>query len=232
MNQKINISVVMPSFNEEEAIPKMIESIRANTRDYETEIVLVDSSQDNTPKIASDMGARVIFQEPKGHGIALRKAILEAKNDIIITSDCDNTYPMDYIPMLVDLVQNQNFDLISCNRLTKHLGKEMPFSNKLANMGFAFLVRTLYGIKTHDVSTGMFAISKKLKNNIQWESNYSLPCEIIIRSNLSGFNYKQIDIPYRLRTGEVTLNKWRSGKAYLKCIFNYRFNLGIPADQL
>ena len=222
----------MPSFNEEEAIPKMIESIRAYTVDYETEILLVDSSQDNTPKIAADMGARVMFQKPQGHGIALRKAILEAKNDIIITSDCDNTYPMEYIPRLIDLIQNQNYDLISCNRLTKDLGKEMPFSNKLANMGFAFLVRKLYGIKTHDVSTGMFAISRRLKESIQWECNYSLPCEIITRSNLAGFKYKQINIPYKIRTGEVTLNKWRSGKAYLKCIFNYRFKLGIPVNQL
>lgn len=82
----------MPSFNEEQAIESMILAIKKNTQNYEIEIVVVDSSHDKTPLIAQALGARVVRQPPQGHGIALRTAINEAKNDIIITSDCDNTY--------------------------------------------------------------------------------------------------------------------------------------------
>ncbi|MFH1782716.1 MAG: glycosyltransferase family 2 protein [Candidatus Omnitrophota bacterium] len=229
MDKNIKVSVVMPTFNEEKAIGKVIEDIRTYTKGYETEIVIVDSSSDSTVDIAKRMGVKVLAQKPQGHGIALRTAIKEAKNDIIITADCDNTYPMSFIPKLVEL--SGEYDLVSCNRLNKELKKEMPFMNRLANMGFAFLVRLLYGINVHDVSTGMFCIRKNLKESINWETNYSLPCEIIVRTNLGKFKHKEIDIPYKIRIGEVKLQKLRSGIAYLKCIFNYRFGLKIdPKD--
>lgn len=232
MNDKIKISVVMPSYNEEEAIGKMIQDIKKNTVDYETEIVVVDSSSDKTAEIARGMGARVIEQPPGGHGLALRKAIAEARNDIIITTDCDNTYPMDYIPKLVEFVENNGYDLISCNRLNEELKKEMPLSNKFANKMFALLVRIIYGIKVHDVTTGMFCMKSRVNQEIKWTNNYSFPCEIIIRTNLAGFKHTEIDIPYKIRIGEVTLNKFRSGKAYLRCIFNYKFNLKIDPDKM
>lgn len=232
MPEKPTISIVMPSFNEEEAIGPMIESIKKHTQDFETEIVVVDSSKDQTPDIARNMGAKVVTQEPKGHGIALRSAINEAKNDIIITTDCDNTYPMEDIPKLINLITNNGYDIISCNRLNKKLGKEMPFSNKLANKFFALLVRCLYGLKIHDVTTGMFCMKRAVNEKIKWETNYSFPCEIIIRSNIAGFKHKEIDIAYKLRLGEITLNKWRSGKAYLKCIFKYKLGLNIDSSQL
>ena len=231
MSEKIKISVVTPSFNEEDAIGPLIESIRKHTEQFETEIVVVDSGSDRTPEIAKEMGARVISQKPRGHGIALQTAICEAKHDIVITTDCDNTYPMDYIPKLVELAINEQYDIISCNRLTKNLRKEMPWSNKLANKLFAFLVRVLYKIDVHDVSTGMFCMRNNVKK-MEFETNYSFPCEIIVRSNLAGFKYKEIDIPYKIRIGEVTLNKWRSGKAYLRCIFKYKYNLNLDAKEL
>ncbi len=232
MSKKTTVSVVMPSFNEQDAIVSMIESVKENTADFETEIVVVDSSRDRTPEIAAEMGARVIPQEPQGHGIALRAAIGAARSDIIITTDCDNTYPMEYIPRLVEMIVRDGYDIVSCNRLNESLKKEMPLSNKAANWAFAFLVRRLYGIKVHDVSTGMFCMRRKVNEKIPWETNYAFPCEIIIRSSREGFRHTEIDIPYRIRLGEVTLHKWRSGKAYLRCIFNYRFNLNIDPGKL
>ncbi len=227
----MKLSVVMPSYNEEEAIGPMIDEIKKHSKGIDTEIVVVDSSSDNTAKIAKEKGARVIWQEPSGHGKALRKAMIEASGDVIITTDCDMTYPMEYIPILWKLITEENYDIISCNRMNK-MNEGMPIANRLANWGFAFLTRTLYKINTNDVTTGMFAIKRDVVHSIDWETNYAFPFEIIARSNLAGFKYKEIDIPYRIRIGEVTLNRWRSGKAYLKAIFKYRFNLKIPKEEL
>jgi glycosyltransferase involved in cell wall biosynthesis len=232
MNKKPSLSVVMPSFNEEGAIKPMLEAVKQYTAQFDTEIVVVDSSTDRTPEIAAAMGARVITQKPQGHGIALRTAINAANHEIIITTDCDNTYPMECIPLLVNKIAKEGYDLISCNRMNRLLKREMPLANKLANRWFAFLVRLLYGIPAHDVSTGMFCMRRVVTESIAWETNYSFPCEIIIRTNRAGFKYQEIDIPYKVRIGEVTLNKWRSGKAYLRCIVNYRFNLHIDPRNL
>ncbi len=233
MNSQLKLSVVMPTFNEEKAIPLMVDSIRKNTSQYETEIVVVDSSKDDTPKIAADLGCRVISQPPQGHGIALRTAILSASGDYIITSDCDNTYPMDRIPDFINLLTNEGYDIISGNRLGyKEVTKAMPFANWMANASFAFIVRMLYGINTHDVTTGMFGLKRELVHQIPWETNYSFPSELIIRSVMAGHKYKEIPISYTLRVGEVTLNRWRSGKAYLRCFMKYRFGLNTPASKL
>ncbi len=231
--EKIRLSVVMPTFNEEEALPVVVEDIRKYTTDYDTEILIVDSSKDNTPQIAKELGVEVITQPPQGHGIALRTAITSASGDYIITADCDNTYPMDRIPDFVNLMVNDGFEVISGNRLgTKEVRKAMPFANLWANRTFAWIVRTLYGIPTHDVTTGMFGLTHKAAHAIEWETNYSFPAEIIIRTNLAGFKYKEVPISYKLRLGEVTLNRWRSGKAYMRCFLKYKFNLNIPPEKL
>ncbi len=227
-----SLSLVMPTLNEERAIKIVVEDIRRYTRDYETEIIIVDSSTDNTPYIAREMGVQVITKEPAGHGHALRTGLQAAGNDIIITADCDNTYPMGYIPKLVNFILGSDCDLISCNRLTKNLKQEMPFANKLANKSFAFLVRLLYGIPVKDVATGMFCLTQKLNRSITLENYLTVPIELIIKTKLAGFKQYEMDIPYRTRIGDVTLQKWRSGKAALLCIFKYCFKLTIDPKRL
>jgi glycosyltransferase involved in cell wall biosynthesis len=227
------VSVVMPTFNEEQALPLVVADIRKYTQAYDTEILIVDSSRDNTAAVAERLGVKVISQPPRGHGIALRAAILAATGDYIVTADCDNTYPMDRIPEIIDLLQTQGFDLVSGNRLgTPEVRKAMPAANLMANRLFALTVRMLYGIGTHDVTTGMFGFRRQAAQTIPWETNYSFPAEIIIRARLAGMRYKEVPIAYKLRVGEVTLNRWRSAKAYLRCFVKYRFHLNISPDKL
>jgi glycosyltransferase involved in cell wall biosynthesis len=231
--EKLKISVVMPTFNEEKAIPGVVADIRKYAADHDVEILIVDSSKDNTPKVAAELGVKVVSQPPQGHGIALRTAILAASGDYIITADCDNTYPMDRIGDFLDLLADQGFDLVSGNRLgTPEVRKAMPGANLWANRTFAFIVRMLYGIPTHDVTTGMFGFRRAAAHAVAWETNYSFPSEVIIRSCRAGLRYKEIPISYRLRIGEVTLHRWRSGKAYLRCFLKYRFNLKTPPERL
>lgn len=216
----MKLTVVMASMNESRSIVGMIEAIRKHTP-ADTEILLVDSSKDNTPELARNLGARVITQPPQGHGMALKKGLNEAQGDIVVTMDCDLTYPVEQIPEFMRLINEEQYELISGCRLTKALKKEMPLLNKLANFAFAFIVRLLYGIKTHDVTTGMFAMTKELAH-VAWRGNFSLPAEIIIRSKLKGKKFKEVPIAYQLRVGESTLPKWRSGKAYLRCFMHWR----------
>jgi len=226
----MKLSVVMATLNEEGAIGKVIDDIKKNSQGHELEIVVVDSSTDRTAEIAQSKGAVIIKQPKSGHGKALRAALLAASGDVIMTTDCDDTYPMDHIPKFLDLI-GRGYDVVAGNRMNK-MNKAMPLSNRIANAAFALIVRVLYGIRTNDVSTGMFAIKREVVHGVPWETNYSFPAEIIIRSNLAGYKFKQIDIPYRERIGEVTLNKWKSGKAYLRCFINYRFNLKIDPIKL
>ncbi len=225
----MKISVVMGTLNEERAIGKVIADIQKVT-EGKAEIVVVDSSIDKTAEIAQKLGAKVIRQEPKGYGIAVRTALLAAMGDVIFTTDCDNTYPVEAIPEFLEWIE-KGYDIVSGSRIHRR-NKAMPLSNKLANWGFAALTRILYGIKTHDVATGMRAYRREVIHNIKWETNFALPAELVIRPVLAGYKFKELEIDYRERIGEITLHKFRSGKAFLRCIFKYKFNLKYDESLL
>jgi glycosyltransferase involved in cell wall biosynthesis len=227
----MRISVVMPAMNEEEAVKRVIQDALKHGDRWEPEIVVVDSSTDRTPEIAAGLGARVIRQEPRGHGVALRTAMLAAEGDVVITTDCDDTYPMDYIPKFMNLIEERGYDAVSGNRI--HGGnRSMPLANRIANWSFAKLVRVLYGISTNDVTTGMHAFRRELIHKIPWQANYSFPAELIIKTVRNDYSWKEIRIPYRERIGEVTLHRWRSGKAYLRFIIGYRFSRKLDSDLI
>ncbi|HEY9246828.1 MAG TPA: glycosyltransferase family 2 protein, partial [Candidatus Methanoperedens sp.] len=106
-----NVSVVMAARNEEKAIEGVIRDIRTVTNG-QAEIVVVDGSDDRTPDLARILGAKVIRQEPGGYGVAVRLALMSASRDIIITTDCDGTYPMEQIPVFVKLI-DEGYDVVS-----------------------------------------------------------------------------------------------------------------------
>ena len=225
----MKISVVMGSLNEEEAIKEVIADIKKVT-DNKAEIVVVDSSTDRTAEIAKELGARVIKQPAKGYGIAMRAALLAAQGDVIFTTDCDTTYPMEAIPEFIKWME-KGYDLVSGSRMHKK-NKAMPLANKLANWLFASLTRMLYGIKTYDIATGMRCYRREVIQSINWGTNYALPAELVIKQVLAGYKFKEIEIDYRKRVGEITLHKLRSGKAFLRCILKYKFNLKYDESLL
>src|SRR5271169_930129 len=106
----LSFSVVTITLNEEAAISKVLGDINAATGGA-CEIVVVDSSTDRTPEIAEKMGAKVIRQEPRGYGAAMKAALLAGSGDVIITTDCDDTYPMDMIPEFMKGIE-EGYDIV------------------------------------------------------------------------------------------------------------------------
>lgn len=217
------LSIVMPTLNEEKAIETVTNDIKKYTIDYETEIIIVDSSKDRTPEIAKSLGVKVISMPKCGPGKAIIKGLLESKSEIVIVSDCDNTYPMEMIPEFINWYK-KGYHFVNGNRINK-MNKTMPLINKIGNVVFASLVAVLFGIKTSDVASGMRLYSRELINSSEWETNFSFWIEIIIKAKKKGFKFKEIPIDYRMRIGEPTVNLLRSGKCFLLCVLKYFFNL-------
>ena len=114
------ISVAMITMNEEGAVQQVIADIRAALGEREHEIVIVDSSKDRTPEIAEREGARVIRQfPPQGYGRAMGRVLKESRGDVIVTLDCDGTYPASEIPRMADMVLKGECDLVNASRLEK-----------------------------------------------------------------------------------------------------------------
>jgi glycosyltransferase involved in cell wall biosynthesis len=204
----MKLTVSMITMNEEGAVGKVIRDIRAVAP--EAEILLVDSSKDRTAEIAEELGCRVIKQfPPQGYGPAMDRAVREASGEVVITLDCDDTYPVEAIPKLVALI-DEGYDLVNTTR-TWRRPAAMPFANFLANRVFALGARVLHGLKTTDVHSGMRAYRKSMIDAVKWDPHgAALPVDMYVIPYRRGFKVTEIPIDYRERIGTTTLHRFSS----------------------
>jgi glycosyltransferase involved in cell wall biosynthesis len=205
------ISVAMITMNEEEAVAQVIAGIRATLGEREHEIVIVDSSKDRTPEIAGELGARVIRQfPPQGYGRAMARVLKESRGDVVVTLDCDGTYPAAEIPRIADMVLKGECDLVNASRLGTRPAS-MPLPNYFANWLFAVTAHILLGVKSTDLHSGMRAYSREIIERVDVDPNGpALPVELLLKPALAGFRMREIFIPYGERIGVTTLNRFDS----------------------
>ena len=204
----MKVTVSMITLNEEAAVAKVVGDIRRVVPG--AEIFVVDSSRDRTAEVAESLGCRVFKQfPPKGYGPAMDRAVRDARGDIVITLDCDDTYPVDAIPKLVALI-DEGWDLVNATRLAKR-PKAMPLANYVANRVFAWTARLLHGIRTTDVHSGMRAYRKSMIDAVSWDpSGPALPVDMLILPYRRGFRVTEVPIEYRERIGTTTLQRFKS----------------------
>ena len=179
-----NASIVIPTYNERENIPELLERVHRSMRPlgHPFEIVIVDDdSPDETWKVASRQSdgdrVRVIRRQgKKGLATAVLTGIQEANYDVVVVMDADLQHPPEKIPELVSLVQN-GADIAIGSRFAEHSAlEEFSFSRRVLSKGADFLARTLFrevrSIK--DPESGFFAFKKN----------------VIAHANLSPVGYK------------------------------------------
>ena len=210
-----DVSVVMGTYNEEAAIATVLADINAVT-DGRAEVVCVDGSSDRTPEIAREHGARVVEQEPQGYGVAVREAILAPERPVVVTTDCDDTYPMEALPAFLEAI-NAGADVVSGDRLY-HGAETMPAFNRLGNHAFAAVASLLMGERVHDTTTGMRAYRRDVVESIEWTENTGLSAELLIRPLMRGYDVRERPIAYAERLGETKLDPIEGGAAIAKSI--------------
>ncbi|HWY48575.1 MAG TPA: glycosyltransferase family 2 protein [Bryobacteraceae bacterium] len=205
------ISVAMISMNEEKAVADVISDIRSALAGRDHEIVMVDSSRDATPEIAERLGARVLRQfPPQGYGRAMARVLKESRGEVVVTMDCDGTYPAGQIASIADLVLNGECDLVNASRVERR-PNAMPWANYFANWLFAITARIFVGIKSTDLHSGMRAYSRKVIESVEVDPNGpALPVDLLLKPALMGFTIREVFIPYGERIGETTLHRWTS----------------------
>ena len=220
---KDNLTVAMITRNEEKAIVKVITDIKLAVPD--AEILVVDSSTDHTAEIAESLGARVIRQfPPRGYGPAMDTALRSASGQVVVTLDCDDTYPADRIPELARLVLEDGYDMVDGSRLRKK-PEAMPWINYIANYGFALVASVLFRNRLTDLHSGMRAYRKTLIDELKYEAKgAALPVELLLRPLKMGKKLKVVYIDYRERVGTSTMRPLESAWWTAKRILNVRFS--------
>jgi glycosyltransferase involved in cell wall biosynthesis len=206
-----SLTVAMITMNEEGAIGKVIDDIRAVVP--RAEILVVDSSKDRTPDIAAEKGARVIRQfPPKGYGPAMELALRSGTGAVVVTLDCDDTYPAAMIAPMARLVLNGGYDLVDGSRLA---GKPeaMPWLNYAANYGFALIASALFGTRVTDLHSGMRAYRRSMLDALTFDGKgAALPVELLLFPMRAGYRVGVVNIDYRERIGVSTMQPLDSAK--------------------
>jgi glycosyltransferase involved in cell wall biosynthesis len=153
----------------------------------------------------------VIEQEPQGYGVAVERALREASRPVVVTTDCDDTYPMEALPWFLELI-NDGADVVSGDRMGPG-ADAMPPLNRLGNHAFAGLASALMGTRVHDTTTGMRAYRREVIDDIEWTENTGLSAELLLRPAMRGYDVRETPIEYRERAGETTLDPLAGGAA-------------------
>jgi glycosyltransferase involved in cell wall biosynthesis len=212
-----DVSVVMGTYNEEAAVGSVLADIERVT-DGKAEVVCVDGSSDRTPEIAEEHGARVIRQRPQGYGVAVKAALLAPDRPVVVTTDCDGTYPMQQLPEFLSLI-NEGYDVVSGDRLY-YGAEEMPTMNRWGNRAFAALASLLMRHHVHDTTTGMRAYRRDVIESIEWTENTGLSAELLVRPLMRGYRVRELPIDYDERLGETKLDPLSGGAEIAKSIVN------------
>lgn len=209
MNNKFFTTILMPCYNEEEAIEKVVHHVdrvmRASA--YEFEIILVDDcSTDKTVSIINTLirendKIRLIKRKLNGGAGASRKTgIKESRGEIIVMLDGDGTYDVDAIPKMLSYFPE--YDQVNGARTSEEgTYKFLRFSAKWFIRQLAIY---LSGFKIPDLNTGLKAFKKDIMLRYLWviPNGFSCVTTMTLAFLTNGYNVKYIPTRYFKRIGE------------------------------
>lgn len=169
----MDISIIVPLYNEEESLPKLFEWIERimNENQYTFEVIFVnDGSTDKSWEVIEKLQKKsanvrgIKFRHNYGKSPALYCGFRAAKGDVVITMDADLQDSPDEIPGLFSMIKDENYDLVSGwkkKRYDSKLTKNVP--SKLYNA----TARKVTGLKLHDMNCGLKAYRNEVVKNIE-----------------------------------------------------------------
>lgn len=168
----INISVVVPLFNEEESIPELISWIKRVCLEnkYTFEVLLIDDgSTDNSWQVINELMSEnkelraVKFRQNYGKSAALHVGFQKALGEVVITMDADLQDSPDEIPGLYQMITEGGLDIVSGWKKKRF----DPISKTIPSKLYNWTARKVTGIKLHDFNCGLKAYRKKVVKSIE-----------------------------------------------------------------
>ena len=172
MNKRLDISVVVPLFNEEESLPELVAWIdrvaHENSLSYEV-IMVNDGSTDRSWEVVKELSAKypavkgISFMRNYGKSAALYSGFEMASGEVVFTMDADLQDSPDEIPAMRRMILEEGYDLVSGWKRKRYdpIGKRWP--SKFFNL----TARIMSGIRLHDFNCGLKAYRLKVVKSIE-----------------------------------------------------------------
>ena len=221
----MELSILIPCLDEAGTVgPCVRMALQALDRHcIDGEVVVIDNgSSDSTGITAQRAGARVVTEECRGYGAAVRAGIHEAKGRYIIMADADESYDLANIMPFVNELR-KGYDLVMGNRFAGGIEKgAMPLLNRyVGNPLLSLIAGILYTRMVKDYACGQRAFTKRAAEIMDLKTpGMEFAYEMVIRA--CKMNLKIAEIPVRLyrdrREGRPKLRPWRDGLRTLRLI--------------
>ena len=165
----MDISIVIPLFNEAESLPELVAWIERALRGFTYELVFVDDgSTDGSWEVIEKMAGPNIkgirFRRNYGKSAALYEGFAAAEGEIVVTMDADLQDSPEEIPEMVRMIREDGYDLVSG---WKQHRKDNPLTKNLPSKLYNATARRVTGIKLHDMNCGLKAYRRDVVKNIE-----------------------------------------------------------------
>jgi glycosyltransferase involved in cell wall biosynthesis len=211
-----NVSVIIPVFNEEKTIGKIVWQIKELYPDFEI-IVVNDGSKDQTASVAQDAGATVISHPYNiGNGAAIKNGIRSASGDVLVFMDGDAQHNPEDIGTL--LTHFPSYDMVvGARSLQGQSSFGRAFGNKMYNLLASYVAK--FAIK--DLTSGFRAVKAPIARKFLYlvPNTYSYPTTLTLGVLRNGWSVNYIPIRTNKRiTGGSNIKIFRDGVRFLMII--------------
>ena len=221
------VSLVIPTMNEAKTIGECIQQANEvfKKMGLEGEIIVVDSSSDDTPVIAKSHGATVVVPEKLGYGNAYLYGFKHARGKYIVLMDGDLTYDPREIDKLISCLQNGCFDMVLGTRLKGEIKQgAMPALHRyIGNPFLTWVLNKLFATEVSDAHCGMRAITREALDRLNLKAGgMEFASEMVIEAAHKNLRIAEVPITYYPRKGKSKLSSFSDGWRHLRFMMLYR----------
>lgn len=198
------IDVIIPAFNEEKSIPKVIAEIPGIVRNI---VVANNNSTDQTGNAAHTAGAVVVFEPQKGYGKACLTAMdwikmQEVQPDIVVFLDGDySDYPQEMLLLIQPILDGKADMVIGSRALGQREAGSMTLPQVFGNWLATTMMKYIQGAKYSDLGPFRAIDWQKLIELNMIDQDYGWTIEMQIKAHKVGLRYTEVPVNYRKRIG-------------------------------
>ena len=230
-NKELKTLVIIPAYNEEEAIEKVVNSVYEQKIENCDVIVINDGSKDNTYNVAKKTKA-IVIDAPNNLGIggAVQTGYLYAKKnnyDIAIQIDGDGQHNPIYIRNLIEEIKDGN-DMVIGSRFIGKTNYNQTFFRMFGINIISAIIKIMTGVKIYDTTSGYRAINRNIIEEFvnSYPYDYPEPCTNMHMIK-KGYKVKEVAVEMRQReTGVSSISPLKSVSYMFKVVL-YIFLMGL-----
>jgi glycosyltransferase involved in cell wall biosynthesis len=222
----VDISVLIPCLNEEEAVGAVVDEARRGiaASGRSGEVIVVDNgSTDRSAEIAAAHGAVVVREPERGYGRAYLTGLAHARGTYVVMGDADGTYPLRELGKFVDQLADGS-DLVLGSRFNGHIhAGAMPWSHRwIGNPILTGMLNRMFGVRVSDAHCGMRAARRSALDELDLHSKgMEFASEMVFKAFRRKLDVREVPIDYFPRTGESKLSRFSDAWRHVRFMLLY-----------